>query len=368
MDNNEVSSRQMICMMGMLIIGSSAILSIGSEAKQDAGIAIVIATITIIPIVILYSRLASLYPGKDFFEILDLVYGKYLGYIITILFTWYIFHVGTLVLRNFSEFITAVSIPDTPHFALFMVMGLLSVWITKSGIEVLGRISVVTLPLLVFDVLLLSILSLPLIDIDLVRPLFYNDFKPILKGTFAVMTFPYGELVIFLVLLSNVKNQKKGYSRLFIISILIGGSTMFLAAVRNILVLGIETISKLYFPSYAAARLINIGNFFQRVEVLISAAFLFSGLIKISICVYASCKGFAKIFRIKNYKVVVAPVTLLMMHLASIIYESTMEMFDWTVNIGKYYDVPFQFFIPLLTLVIAEIRLRTRKKKPLPNS
>ncbi|MES9144009.1 hypothetical protein ABEP44_12830, partial [Cutibacterium acnes] len=92
---------------------------------------------------------------------------------------------------------------------------------------------------------------------------------------------------------------------------------------------------------------------------------LFAGLIKSSICIYVASIGFARIFKIKNHKSIVAPITLLMMHLACFIYENTMEMFEWASQVYQYHAIPFQVIIPILTLIIAEIRFRISKKKKL---
>lgn len=363
MDNGKVTSRQVVCIMSLFIIGSTTILGSGLQAKQDAGVAILLAMIFAIPLYLIYSRIMSRFPDKDFFEILDVVYGKIIGGFFTAIYTWYFFHLGSLVLRNFSEFIKAVTIPQTPHYTILIVMGLLVAWTLKEGLEVLGRLAVIALPLNILQNIILIILSIPLFDIDLVRPLFYNGFKPILNGAFAVFVFPFGQMVVFLFFLNKVINKNSSNKKLFLLSLLLGGTSIFLVTVRSILILGIEVLTKLYYPSYASVRLINIGNFLQRIEVLVSVAFLFAGLIKTGLCIYVSSKGVSKLFKIKDYKVVVAPITLLMMHLACIVYKSTIEMFAWTREVGPYYEFPFQVILPVLTLLIAKIRFRQRKTK-----
>ena len=44
----------------------------------------------------MFSRILSLYPGKDLFDILQIVMGKFVGKFISILMIWFAFHDGSL--------------------------------------------------------------------------------------------------------------------------------------------------------------------------------------------------------------------------------------------------------------------------------
>ena len=69
----------------------------------------------------------------------------------------------------------------------------------------------------------------------------------------------------------------------------------------------------------------------------------------------------AKLLNIGNYRQIVAPVGLLMMTLSIFIYHSTIEMFEWTEKICKYYALPFEVVLPLVILIAAEIKVRSKK-------
>lgn len=71
----------------------------------------------------------------------------------------------------------------------------------------------------------------------------------------------------------------------------------------DIMIFGIPLVSSLYFPSYTAAEIIDIVGFISRIEVLVSGNYIIFGVVKISVCLFVSCKGVAKLFKFKNYKV-----------------------------------------------------------------
>ena len=111
---------------------------------------------------------------------------------------------------------------------------ILLIWGLKEGIEVIGRWSEFFVWIVILLFVAISILSISQMDI--------NRLKPILKGIFSNFSFPFGETVIFTMVFSNI-SKAKNYNKTFIGGLLIGGFIVFLATLRNLLVLGSETIS-----------------------------------------------------------------------------------------------------------------------------
>ena len=52
---------------------------------------------------------------------------------------WFAFHVGTLILRNLSDFTNTLVFTDTPVVVPMIFFSILIIWCLKEGIEVLGR-------------------------------------------------------------------------------------------------------------------------------------------------------------------------------------------------------------------------------------
>ena len=135
MKNEVISERQAIILIILFIIGSSFLLGSGGVAKQDAWLAIIIAILWAIILLLMFSRILSLFPGKDLFDILQILMGKFLGKIISILMIWFAFHDGSLVIRNLSEFTTILVFDDTPVAVPMIFFSILLIWCLKSGIE-----------------------------------------------------------------------------------------------------------------------------------------------------------------------------------------------------------------------------------------
>lgn len=357
-----ISNRQGITMIIMYIMGSTLIMGVGSDAKQDVWLAIIIAVIFAMPVITIYARILSLFPDKNLFEIINCIFGSLLGRIAALFYIWYAFHLGALVLRNFQEFIKVAAFPETPEFVPIMLMGILSIWVVKEGIEVLGRWSQLAIIILAFIIVIVVAFSITNANYDNLRPVLYNGINPVLSSAFNVFSFPFAETVLFMAVFSFTKGKNNPF-KVYYYALAIGSFSVLLIAVRNILVLGADFIEQVYFPSYVAVSLISIGDFLQRIEVTVSVVLLFAGFVKISVCLLAACKGIGYFFKIGNYRQIVAPVGFLMMITSCFIYQSIMEMEQWAFKVYKYYAFPFQVILPVIIWIAAEIKSKHHKKQ-----
>lgn len=362
MHKEVISDKQAIVITAMFIMGSTLVLGVGGEAKQDVWLSITLGMIIAIPMMLVYAKILSLFHGKDVFEIMEMVFGKIFGKITIIFFTWYAFHLGSLVVRNFAEFINTVTLPETPRIILMLIMAVLCIWVVQEGIEALGRWSSVIFPSLLAIILIVVALSMTQANTENLKPVLGNGLSPVIGGAFSVFTFPFAEAVLLMVAYSSLPN-KKSPKKVYLIGLLIAGFFLLGIAVRNVLVLGADTVSILYFPSYTAVSKINIGDFLQRIEVMVSVVFIFAGFVKISICLHAACKGVCRVLNINNYRFIVSPVGLMMVNLAYWIYPDIMEMQNWAFKIYKYYALPFEVILPITILIVAAIRIRSGKLK-----
>ncbi|MBU3158793.1 endospore germination permease [Clostridium frigoris] len=358
MKNEIISERQGIILVTLFIIGSTFLIGSGGAAKQDAWIAVIIAISCSIILLLMFSRILSLYPGKDLFDILQIVMGKFAGKIISLLMIWFAFHVGALVLRNISEFTNILIFANTPVVVPMLFLTMLLIWCLKAGIEVLGRWSEFFIWIVMIISIFLTVFLISDMDINKLKPILNNGLAPLLNGTLSSFSFPFGETVVFTMVFSNV-SKIKNYNKTFIVGLLIGGGIIFLATLRNIIVLGSEAISRIYFPTTMIVSLIHLGPMLQRLEILVVIAFLICVFVKVSICTFAVCNGISKVFGFNDYKFTATPVALLMLSFSFILYKSTMEMSFWAFNVYPYYSLVFEVIIPLGVFILAEIKSRS---------
>jgi spore germination protein KB len=361
LNKEKISDFQGIKLVILFIFGSTLVMGTGGEAERDTWISIITAVVLSIPLLFIYSRILSLFPGKDLFQILELNFGKFIGKLISLVFVWFAFHLGALVLRNFGEFISTVGLPETPRIVPMIIFGLLCILGAKAGIETMAKCGEYFIVFVMVLLILFSLLVIPNMDMDNILPVMGEGIGKAMSGILSSLTYPFGETVVFMMLFSALQHKKSSY-KVYISALLFGGTIIAFLSFRNILVLGPSTIKAVYFPAYSAISRVNIGNFLQRMEIAVTIVFILSGFTKISLCLMAASKGVARILGFDDYRILVTPVGLLMVNLAHIIYKDIMEMFDWAFEVWPYYALPFQVILPILIWIFIEIKQRAKNK------
>ena len=361
MGREEISVKQGICIIMMFLLGSSLVMGINAETAQDSWLALILAAIGAAPVLLMYARIVKLYPGKDISEILETVLGKVGGKAAVVLMTWYALHLGALVLRNFSEFIQISIMPETPQLPVMIVMMVVTAYMAKSGMETLGKWSMVAIIIVLFIVVMTILLSLNKMDFSNIQPVMEHSVGQIASESFKMFTFPFAETVLALGVAGSLKKSGSPY-RVYMLALLLGALVMLVVLLRNIEILGPAMMGAEYFPSYAAARVIKLGDFLSRIEITIAMNFILAGIVKISLCLMVAAKGVTRLFNLNDYRRFVMPTGLLMVALCAIVYKNTMEMFNF-LPIYQYYALPFQLVIPLIVWIAAEVKSKKQKKR-----
>jgi len=358
MKKEVISDKQGISLMILFIIGTSIIYASGIKAKQDMWLAIILSLLAALPLAIILARLHYIFPGKNLFGICELCFGRFIGKVITALYIWFIFHTGVSVIMNLNIFITTVSLTNTPKIIPLICICMLCCWISKEGIEVLGRWSSFFVLVSIAFVLTTLLFLIPQMNINNILPILNNGIKPVLEGSFGTYAFPFTQIVVFTIAFSGFETKKSPY-KIYIKSLLIGGIFILLISFMNILVLGIDTTSRVYYPSHESALRVDIGELLQRVEIIISGGFVIGAFAKGSVYLISACKGIASLFNCKDFRFIVIPMALLMISFSSYTYNSVMDYFSWILELWTvFYALPFQMIMPVIIWIFAEIKSR----------
>lgn len=359
MIKEKITSTQAIAIIVLFIFGSSVIFGVSSEAKQDSWIALILAMLISLPIIIMYARIIKLYPDMGLYDIVHKLFGKVIANIIILLMTCYAVHLCALVLRDFSEYIKITTLFKTPEIIIIIIILLVSIYIVKSGIAIFGSWVLIALPIIVIMVMVTLVLSLNIFEIENFLPIMETKFKDMSLAAYKLTSFPFAETVLFLPMAASFQKKDSPY-KIYLTALIFGSLLFFLVMFRNLTVLGSNLILDTYFPSFAATRIIELGNFFTRVEGAVTINFLFAGITKVTVCLIAATLGISKLLSIPDYKKIVVPTGLIIFTLSIIIYTNIIEMMDF-IEIYHIYAFPFQILIPLLIWITAEIKHKKNK-------
>lgn len=360
LENGKIASSEFVHLLIGFTIGSSALLPPGGLAKHDNWIAILIGLGEGLLFALVYSTLAARFRNKTLVEISDMVYGPWLSKLVSVAFLWFLFHLGSLVLGNFSNFFAMAVMPETPGVVFALLTALICASAARNGVEVIARCSQV----LVFPVILIFLVDVLLLlrefDARNLQPVLEAPLGKLLWAAHGAATFPFAETVAFLMVIPFMNDSREA-PRSAAKGLVIAGLTLAMIALRNSGVLGI-TADKAVYPSFTATRLINIAHFLTRVEIIVSIVLMSMGFLKISVLFYGVVLGAAQVLNLRSYRPLVWPVCILMTILSLINFRNVTENIEFVEISWPLYALPFEFGIPLLTLLVACIRKLPREE------
>lgn len=367
MNREVIFYKQGMSLIVLFIIGSSSVFVMGLEAKKDIWIASILAILMALPLVLIYARLHYIFPDKDLFDIIEFCFGKILGKTVIAILTIFIFYWAADVMVNYGNFISVVTLVDTPQIIPMMALAFLCAWGIKEGIEVLGKWSELFLSINVIIIFVTVVLLIPKMDINNIRPVFYGGMKPILQGAFNSFSFPFAQIMAFSLIFSGLRGEKASY-KIYILGLIIGGIILIILSLTNVLVIGVEHATRSYYPSYSTVARMNVGSILQRLEVIIALVFIFGGFIKISVLFLGTCKGVSKLFGHKDYRFIVIPITLLGINLSFFQYESILHYTEFQSETWLYFTSPFQVILPIVIWIITEIKVKRLNRNKINNN
>lgn len=350
LERGKISSSQLT----FLIIGVIMPLSAtGTAAKHDAWLANLAGLIEGLIFSYIIVTLFMRFPGKTLVEFNDIIYGPYLGKVISSGYLWFILHATSIMLRNYSDFFTSVIYQETPMELLVILITLISVSAVRNGIEVIARCGVILVFIIFMTESITIILLLKDIEVTNLLPIFDLPLKNFIKASHNSSMLNYSLILPFqmiLPFLNNIKQVKASTMK----GLIFAGIFIIIISVRNISVLGVTAAIEA-FPTYQTIRLINIANI-SRLEILVTFYLLSLGFLKFSVFLYATVLSIAQLLKLHSYLPLVFPVGTIVVTLSILLFDSIIEYRHFMSDIAPYYAILFTFGIPLLSLIIAMIR------------
>ncbi|GMK40390.1 germination protein [Paenibacillus sp. CCS19] len=360
MNGDPLRADQFKKMVFLFTIGTSIILipsTLASDAKNDAWIVIILGSLVGMILIGLYLALSYLVPGKTIVEICFAVLGRWLGLAASLLFFQFVFVLTILVMRNLGDFLTGSMFPETPISAIHLVYLLVAIMGVRYGLPNIARTMDIFYPFIVFLFIIFALLLLPELHFNNLLPVLVNGVSPIANASYSYISFPCLEFVIFLMIFPKVE-QGKERGKAFLKGALLGGAVLFVITLLCLLVMGAEMTASNMYASFELAKIIKIGEFLQRIEVIIAVIWFVTSFCKLIICFHIMIESFSQSFKLKDSRPLLLPWGMVVLAESILAapdmgYLLSFDRYSWTV-----YAFTFGFAFPVLLLLAAIIRFK----------
>lgn len=350
-----ISPGELSALLFGFLIGSSMVMPMGMQAREASWLTLLLGGTAGLAVAWVYTALALRFPGQSLVGYGKRVLGRWLGGVTGLLYIWYGLHLGALVLRNFGEFLSSTILPDTPMIVVVTVLMAVSAYGVRHGVETLGRASQVMNTIVIAQALLTTLMLAAEMRLEYLVPVFGDGFQPVLQGALSTLGFPFGETILFALLLPLVRPTRQ-IRPTVMLTMAVGALFLSMVHARNTAVLGADLIAAERFPTFGTTRLVDVADFFTRVDAIVVGNWIVTGYIKISICLLAVTRGVAEWTGVSEYRPLVLPVSAIMATLSFVLFDNISEMSTFAVTIWPIYSVPFQILMPILLLGVAALR------------
>jgi len=360
MEKGRVGNHDFNMIVVGFVLGSALLLPPGQLAQNNAWAATLLGMIEGIGVSLVYCTLARRFARRTLPQIATLVWGRYLGMVVSLLYLWFLVHLASLVMNNFVDFVSVLLLPRTPQEVIIGILIVAVAAVATHGLKVLGYCSDILVPVVLVVLVVTVILLMPDIKLSRLLPILRVPLTKLIYASHAAASFPFNEAVAFMMVFPSLEGEVRPST--MVKPLLIAGAFLCLSSIRNIGVMG-PLVGDSVYPSYHALRLIDLARFFTRLESLGALAFLAVSFIKISVLLYGASLGLAQLLKLCTHRTVVFPLAILIAIVSSLNFANIGQnmagaQWGWPV-----YAPIFQIAIPLATLVCAVVTGKREKGK-----
>ncbi|MGC5776763.1 GerAB/ArcD/ProY family transporter [Paenibacillus pabuli] len=364
LEQGRIGTRQLSTLIFMMVVGDMMLIYpsvITSYAKQDAWICALVGVPLGMALMLLFLKLCSLYPEKNLVQISRGILGFWPGTLVSIFYLFF-FVVGTSAhIREVGDFITSQIFQYTPLRVIALLFVVALGWGVYHGLETMGRSSELLMPILIVFILVLTFCLLPQVNPSNLKPVTHSGVVSILQGILVSIIYPVGELIPIMMIVPYTLNQTHRTRDVLAAA---GLGNLLLAALVTIslLVLGPFLTQHNIYASFTLSQKINIGGFFERIEAIMASSWLISTYIKAMVYMYAFVLGTAELFKLKQYRMLILPTSLLVFGLANLVSPSLTFIVITVVPYWVDWDTTLSIILPGLLLLVHMFKKRWKTK------
>jgi spore germination protein KB len=363
-EKGKISNLQLIFLIVGHLEGTVFLISfVTNLARHNTWLVILSSLVTIVPFVYIYALLSQRFPGLNFARINQIIYGRYLGIMISLFYLIYFFSLLSLTTRVIGGYVQLFFImQETPQEIILIVFICACAYAVWNGIEVLGRIAPFIVTIISLIIISTTFILLPKMDFSNFLPLGELPLKNFIHSTQILAEIPLGTALSAYLSIAFTLNDHKRVARTFLSGLLLAAFFFIVITIRNTAVLG-NTEAIFVSPTFQVSRLIHIG-ILPGMEILFEVGYLFGMFIYCSILFYSNVLFLSQILGLRTYSPLIFPLGCISMILGIILYPSTTAHLQSAQNVEIMFFFPFIFIFPPLSLLIAKIRNLPQKGCP----
>ena len=363
MDTRSISLNQLMTLMILFLVGGSILANIGRYSGQNIWLVILLGGVLGTVYFSIYYRISKLNQHKGLPDILKNCFGKWLGAILITIYAGFFLFRSILIGNTMTAMTESTLMYGSNHRLIMSLLLIAVICGSLYGLKAIGRSSEILFFVTIICLIpfFVTVFSTGVFKYANLIPILAEGIGGIREDVFRISFFPFGDLVIFLMLFQFVPKQKKDQilSRSYI-AILIAILLLISVNVTNIALLGSDLNESFLYPFYNAMQLAGMNGLLERLDPLAVIIIVITGYFKVVLYFYAGILATQSLSQKFKYKWILSIATVGVFILAPRI---KLGNINFTLNILPFKILPiFELGIPLIVWIISEIKHRKKRK------
>ncbi|MZQ81366.1 endospore germination permease [Paenibacillus sp. 5J-6] len=355
MEQTSLSPFQMFCVVTCFIVGTTFIMlpnATIADAKQygwivhlwGAAFGVLVGTVWI--------YISGKHPGLSLVQILNKLFGKYAGGLISVCYIIFFLQIAAWVTRNVSDYLHVTMMPRTPQTVFHLMTLVVCAYAVVKGIRSISLVSIFIVPYISISFWLPYTVMLNEWEWrNFHIPTDFHFWQTLVETKYA-LGFPFMETVACMMIFPLVRSKLK----LAVLGgTLFGGIQIALSVFFAIGILGVYRSSHLLYPKYTIFREMEFSSFIEHLESIISMNMLLVVFVKLSAIYYFAVTAICQVFTIRSRAVVAFPL-IAFISAYSLLFSNIAENALWIHDYLFIYYIPFGLGFPILMLVFTWMR------------
>ena len=238
LEKGTISNSQMAFLIGIYIQGAIFCTALVFHIATRNICLISLTSLAVFLIfVLVYIKLMRLFPGHNLMGLNEIVFGTYLGKVVSGLYIFFLVVLTVANLRLLCDYVVGNYMVETPIIAIAIMFLFVVVWAVYAGLEVLARIGMLFFVIVSVFTGVIFLLSLSQMEITNFFPLLDISLIDFVRTNHIITTIFFGESFMFMMFIPCMKQQNRLGRSLFF-GLIAGEISLILSSIMITGVLG----------------------------------------------------------------------------------------------------------------------------------
>lgn len=367
MNKETISTGQMAGLILSTTVGSGIVYiphPLTAIARQHTWISMIAATLfgcAVLGCLIFMQR--RMQEGSSFFRHACRTVGRPLAVAVALLLIILLLFAVPAIVTGIANFFTGVMMKETPAYVFSATSLIVSALTVRAGLEVMARMFLLLVAIMLAVSLLVLLLAAPGYHLEYLMPFAPLSVKPVLHATLVAAGFPFGEVLLYGVLLPYVKAARPGdLAKKLFGAYAVSGAMLTMSVLCTILAFG-PAAGSFQYSLYRLASEVQIAEIIQRIEAVIGISMILGSYMKATVFLYILNVLTAECLGLSDKRASVFPLALICVFLSLNMFDNFADFYTQVYVIWPFMVIAVGCSLILALTVVTGIRHRLKSRE-----